>query len=186
MKRDEYADDGAFMTAFRAGKEKAFLSVYNTFYTSLCLYAYRLLADEAMARDIAQEAFIKLWENRGNFTAWPAIRSFLYTVVKHASLNHMKHLKIKDNKLKELENEKMEESAIEGMIREEAQRQLTEMIALLPTECRHVMLLLAEGKSYKEAGELLHISPHTVKNHRIHALKILKEKFRRFYMFLFF
>ena len=33
-----------------------------------------------------------------------------------------------------------------------------------------------EGKSYQEIGELLHIAINTVKNHRIRAVKKLREK----------
>ena len=39
----------------------------------------------------------------------------------------------------------------------------TKMIQELTPECRRVVNLLSEGKSYKEVGELLHISANTVK-----------------------
>lgn len=38
-----------------------------------------------------------------------------------------------------------------------------------------MLVLSIEGKSYQEIGELLHIAINTVKNHRIRAVKKLRE-----------
>lgn len=183
-----YLDESDFIIAFRKGKEKAFQWLYDCYYSSLCVYGFRLMKDEQAASDYAQEAFIRLWENRENFASGLAIRSYLYTLVKNAALNYLKHLKVRQDYCNDLTDEELESSAVELLIRQESERQLGQMVRVLSSECRRVVDLLAEGKSYKEVAELLHISPHTVKNHRVKALKKMKEVFRNIpiLFFLFF
>ena len=140
----------------------------------MCVYCLRLIREEWVAADLVQEAFVKLWENRQNFSSLLTIRSYLYTIVRNSGINYLRYMKMKAEKLEE-RGEETETSAVELIIRQEVERQLLEMIQELTPECRRVVNLLSEGKSYKEVGELLHISANTVKNHRVRAVKILRE-----------
>ena len=54
----------------------------------------------------------------------------------------------------------------EMVIETEVERRLMAAIESLPTECRRVLVLSIEGKSYQEIGELLHIAINTVKKLR--------------------
>jgi RNA polymerase sigma-70 factor (ECF subfamily) len=137
-----------------------------------------LIREECVAADLVQEAFVKLWENRQNFSSLLTIRSYLYTIVRNSGINYLRYVKMKAEKLEE-RGEETETSAVELIIRQEVERQLLEMIQELTPECRRVVNLLSEGKSYKEVGELLHISANTVKNHRVRAVKILRERVQR-------
>lgn len=174
----------AFISAFQTGDEKVFRYVFEKFYSSLCVYCLRLIREEGVTADLVQEAFVKLWENRQNFSSLLTIRSWLYTIVRNSAINYLRHMRMKAEKLEERGRE-VETSAVELIIRQEVERQLLEMIQELTPECRRVMNLLAEGKSYKEVGELLHISVNTVKNHRIRAVKILKERMQKLWILVF-
>ena len=154
MKEYDLDHEKTFISAFQAGEEKVFRYVFEKFYSSLCVYCLRLIREECVAADLVQEAFVKLWENRQNFSSLLTIRSYLYTIVRNSGINYLRYMKMKE-------------------------RQLLEMIQELTPECRRVVNLLSEGKSYKEVGELLHISANTVKNHRVRAVKILRERVQK-------
>lgn len=64
------------------------------------------------------------------------------------------------------------------VIEVEVERQLLAAVQNLPSECRRVLMLSIEGRSYQEIGEMLHITTNTVKNHRVRAVKKLREMFR--------
>jgi two-component system response regulator NreC len=53
------------------------------------------------------------------------------------------------------------------------QRNLKDSFELLTDREREVMQLLAEGKSNKEAAEILDVSVHTVETHRMHLMQKL-------------
>jgi RNA polymerase sigma-70 factor len=178
MKEYDLDHEKTFISAFQAGEEKVFRYVFEKFYSSLCVYCLRLIREECVAADLVQEAFVKLWENRQNFSSLLTIRSYLYTIVRNSGINYLRYVKMKAEKLEE-RGEETETSAVELIIRQEVERQLLEMIQELTPECRRVVNLLSEGKSYKEVGELLHISANTVKNHRVRAVKILRERVQR-------
>ena len=52
---------------FKKGGPDALQSLLKQFYSPLCLFAERLLADRAAAEDIVGESFIKLWHKRTDF-----------------------------------------------------------------------------------------------------------------------
>ena len=178
MKEYDLDHEKTFISAFQAGEEKVFRYVFEKFYSSLCVYCLRLIREEWVAADLVQEAFVKLWENRQNFSSLLTIRSYLYTIVCNSGINYLRYMKMKAEKLEE-RGEETETSAVELIIRQEVERQLLEMIQELTPECRRVVNLLSEGKSYKEVGELLHISANTVKNYRVRAVKILRERVQK-------
>jgi RNA polymerase sigma-70 factor (ECF subfamily) len=51
--------------------------------------AYRLLADEAEAQDIAQEVFLKAYEHFGELSLSPTAGGWLKTVTRNLCLNHL-------------------------------------------------------------------------------------------------
>ena len=95
MKDDNFIEKEEFIITFQMGNEKTFQYVYNALYASLCAYTFNIVKNEQEARDITQEAFIKLWNARKNFDSWLTIRAYLYTLVRNAALNYLKSAKIK-------------------------------------------------------------------------------------------
>ncbi|MFR6383865.1 MAG: RNA polymerase sigma factor, partial [Odoribacter splanchnicus] len=55
--------------------------------------------EEWVAADLVQEAFVKLWENRQNFSSLLTIRSYLYTIVRNSGINYLRYMKMKAEKL---------------------------------------------------------------------------------------
>ena len=56
-------------------------------------------SEEWVAADLVQEAFVKLWENRQNFSSLLTIRSYLYTIVRNSGINYLRYMKMKAEKL---------------------------------------------------------------------------------------
>src|SRR5579872_7109291 len=73
------------LEGFREGRESAFSSIFRQLYPALCYYSLRFTNDQAAAEDIATDSFMKVWERRGNFYHLDALKSYLYTTVRHAS-----------------------------------------------------------------------------------------------------
>ena len=71
-----------------------FRKLFDGYYIPLCLFAERYLKNSEDAADIVQEAFIKLWQQRKDFGNLYAVKSFLYTSIRNASLNKLQHLKV--------------------------------------------------------------------------------------------
>jgi len=110
------------------------------------MYRFSLLDDKQEVEDIAQNAFIKLWEEREGFDSLVAIKSFLYKVVRNFAFNVLKHNKIKQKYSNVIEMEFAKEyNPIDDIIRQEVYTQVLEVFEELPTACKQVYSLSING-----------------------------------------
>ena len=47
--------------------ETQFRSIFDKYYISLCMFANQYVENDALAADIVQECFVKLWQLRDDF-----------------------------------------------------------------------------------------------------------------------
>jgi RNA polymerase sigma-70 factor (ECF subfamily) len=152
--------------------ENLFAAFFKNNVKSLRNYLYFKFGNEEQSNDMAQEAFIKLWENCSDVPPEKA-KSFLYTVANNASLNQIAHQKVvlnysKNNSLTDRTN-----ISPEFIIEEdEFKVKLEKAIANL-TEGQRTAFLLnrIEGKKYAEIAVMLDISMKAVEK-RIHGALI--------------
>lgn len=170
-------DTNDFISLFNKGSNGAFRLLYEHYYTAMCNYCNYIIKDKIEARDIVQDVFLSLWTRRKTFQTTNNIRAFLYASTRNASLNRIKHRKVKLEYEKLFKENDFEDStALDVIIRTEVSRQLMNKLNELPKECGKVLKLSIQGKSYKEISDIMGISINTVKNNRIRAIKILKSR----------
>lgn len=154
---------------------------FNEFYTahiqSASNFAYYKSGDKNTSLDLAQEAFIKIWENcaKINFTK---AKSYLFTVVNNLFLNKVKHNKVvfeyaKNSPYLDINNQNPEYLLEE----EEFKLKLKKAIEDLTEGEREVFLMnRIDGKKYREIAEILAISQKAVEKRMSLALKKLRTK----------
>jgi RNA polymerase sigma-70 factor (ECF subfamily) len=156
---------------FNLSTEKGFDVFYMDLYPPLCTYVNGYLKDMEQSKDIVQEAFVTLWENRENFKSYPEAKAFLYKVCTNSPIDVLR----KRKRMSTEEVEVVDESFEERLMVNELSHLLLKFIESLPPETRKVLLLTLDGKSYKEVAEELKISVNTVRNQRIRAVKHLRD-----------
>src|ERR1700689_2713773 len=106
---------------FRKGDEKAFSELFRKLYPAMCFYALRYTDDQAAAEDITEESFLKIWNRRATFSNYKVLRSYLYTIVRNASLTWIKIEKRRSVIRNEIATlaEISESSVIENIVRAE-------------------------------------------------------------------
>jgi RNA polymerase sigma-70 factor (family 1) len=157
---------------------ESFEAFFEVHHARICYYARLTVADTAIAEDIAQEAFANLWEIRKQFENETAAKAWLYKVVHHKALNHLRHEKVKIKKLPMLTgNESDEQNYLNSIIKSEALGEIYQAIETLPEGCKRIFkLAYFEGLKNQEIADLLQISPNTVKTHKARALQLLRLK----------
>lgn len=154
---------------------------FNEFYTthiqSASNFAYYKSGNKNTALDLAQEAFIKIWENCNKIDFTKA-KSYLFTVVNNLFLNKVKHEKVvfeyaKNSPYLDINNQSPEYLLEE----EEFKLKLKKAIEDLTEAEREVFLMnRIDGKKYREIAELLAISQKAVEKRMSSALKKLRTK----------
>lgn len=155
-------------------EEAVFGNIYKANSNAIYRYIYYKCGDEAQANDVAQESFLKLWQNCKKVASDKA-KAFLYRVANNLFLNEVKSKKIAlkyAKKGEDITNESPEYVLEEKQYKEKLERALARL-----TEAERTAFLMnrIDGKKYKEIAEMLDISVKAVEK-RIHkALQKLRE-----------
>lgn len=164
---------------FQAGNEQGFDRVFIHFYPLLCVFAEKILQDEALSQDIAQDSLIKAWNKRNDFPDFSRLKSFLYTCVRNASFNELEKHKVKAKYQSTLEKSEPADdyNPLKDMIHAEVVSRIFAKVDTLPEQCRRVIhMTYMEGKTPKEISEALHVSVSTVNSQKMRGLQLLKGK----------
>ena len=178
-------DDSKLLKRFKAGEKLAINELYDQYSNKLYRFAFRYLKSDAEARDIVQEVFIRLWNNRKDLAENTRVEAFLFTVTKNIIisafrrkitekeyLDHLKYLVIN--------NHSDTETQVDYTLLSE---KVDGLIAQLPEQQKKVYILSKEkGYSNKAIADELDISVKTVERHITKARRFLKENLESYGM----
>ena len=141
----------------------------------LLRYAFRYTGQSEAARDIVQDAFLKLWQTREKLDPGRSLRGLLYTIVRNLSLNFKRSSHHARDPLPEYgirdsmpsADQRLDESILEDNLRK--------FIAELPPRRRQAFELSRfEGLSHKEIAAKMNLTSRTVNTHIVLALRSLR------------
>lgn len=162
------------------GNEEVFTAVYEQYSEKVYRLAFRFLKDKALSEEVVQETFINVWLSREKLDPEGNMWLYLYVVAKRLSLNSLRQACRSNDFVENLLNFMEEQNSTEEEVLARDLEQFTDkIIEKLPRQQQLVFKLSrVEGLSHKEIAEQLHISPNTVKNHMVEALKTLRSHLR--------
>ena len=172
--------DGNSIKRLVEGDEDAFTSIYEQYSEKVYRLAFRFLKDKALSEEIVQETFINVWLSREKLDPEGNMWLYLYVVAKRLSLNSLRQACKSNDFVENLLNFMEEQNSTEEEVLARDLENFTgKIIEKLPRQQQLVFKLSRiEGLSHKEIAEQLHISPNTVKNHMVEALKTLRSHLR--------
>lgn len=154
--------------------ERIFRLLFELFYPRACAFTSRVVNDSEAGADIAQEAFLYIWQKVYHFHNLQAFKSYLYQVLKNKCLNHLRSLH-ETTDLSQLKEKLADQTAIEHLIIEhELRARIFSEINHLEGVRREIMLLRLEGKSYEEISVALQLSINTIKTYKKETYKQLR------------
>lgn len=165
--------------------EAQFRHIFDKYYIALCMFANQYVEDEAVASDIAQDCFVKLWQLREDFMYVHQIKAFLYTAVRNKALNELEHTKVMNEYAQKIIEMKKDSFFHDKVVEEESYRILTEAIDKLPPKMKAIMRLALEGKSNTEIAETLNVSGETVHSLKKIAYRKLRQYLKEYYYLIF-
>jgi RNA polymerase sigma-70 factor, ECF subfamily len=171
------------------GDAKSLKILFDTFYPSLCNYAFQFLNDYDMAEEVVQNLFVKIWEKRSTLDIETSVKNYLFRSVRNQCINLIQHEKVKQLHAQKIKEALFAEEASESYYLEaEMAERIESAIETLPEKRREIFRLSREeGLKYREIAEKLEISVKTVETQMGLALKTLRDKFRNsLLLFIFF
>lgn len=156
-------------------EQKTYEQIFNSHSETLRNFIYYKCGDIQQAEDIAQNAFIKLWDNCSK-VVFEKAKSFLYTVARNNFLNEVAHKKIVLEHQVHLTKSTTNESPEFLLEEKEFMAKLKRVIADLPEKQREVFLLSRiDRKKYSEISDIVGISVKAVEKRMSLALITLRE-----------
>jgi RNA polymerase sigma-70 factor (family 1) len=169
--------DGLAIQRLIAGDESAFTAVFECYSEKVYRLAFRFLKDKEQSEEIVQEAFINLWLSREKLDADGNMWFYLYVISKRLALNSLRQIGKSSVLIENLLHQisEVQNNTEEEVLAHDLKHYAEKIIERLPRQQQLVFKLSrVEGLSHSEIAEQLHISPNTVKNHMVEALKTLK------------
>ncbi len=166
--------EAELIQGLKRGEYSSYETLFKMHYARFVNFVATLISDREAAKDLVQEAFMKVWVNREKLDESLSIGNYLYVLVKRATFNFIRDRKFAESLTEELLNsESRTDNSIDAR---DAIRRIEDGVERLPAKRREVFLMSRkEGLSNKEIAEELSLSVKTVERHITLALSDLRK-----------
>jgi RNA polymerase sigma-70 factor (ECF subfamily) len=184
-------DDLTLVQRVQTGDQRAFKLLVERYQRKVYAVALGMLRDKEEARDVAQEAFIKVYRYLAHFKGDASFYTWLYRITVNICIDSMRRKGSKGNEHLEFDESLQLDTAEANLgalgtrlgtnpqksaLRRELAERITAAIAQIPEAHRQILLLReVEGMSYEDIARTLEIPKGTVMSRLFHArLKMQK------------
>lgn len=151
----------------------AFAEIYARYKGPLYIHAFHRLKDREECKDLIQQLFAALWDNRKTIVFKSYLSGYLYTSVRNRVFNIIAHKQVASTYIDAIEQfASTSECITDHRVRERELLQIIEKeIAALPPKMREVFELSRKAHlTHKQIAEELDLSERTVRNQPLQML----------------
>ncbi|MFT3704333.1 MAG: RNA polymerase sigma-70 factor [Agriterribacter sp.] len=165
------------LLGLRRGSEEAFTLLYKQHSIPLYYNILSLVKDAAVAEELVQDVFSKIWNQRASIQIEKSFSGYLFVTARNRVYDFFQQLQ-RDQVLRTRIME-MATAAYEpieqAIFAKENAAMLRKAIETLPPQRRRAFeLCKLEGLTYRQASEEMGISLSTIKDHMVHALDAIR------------
>lgn len=185
--------DAAIMLRVAAGDEAGFNYLVQKYHRSMINFLYRMVHSQAVAEELAQEVFLRVYRSRESYRAEAKFTTWLYRIATNLAVNHARdtrHERAAQNVYLDVPDEETgttpevaddEPNIEQRILREERMASIRKHVMALPERQRTAVLMHKyQGLDYKQIGEVLKLSESATKSLLFRAYQTLREKLKEF------
>jgi RNA polymerase sigma-70 factor, ECF subfamily len=183
--------DSEIMLRVKAGDDSAFDYLVQKFRRSMVGFMYRMARNQAVAEELAQEVFLRVYRSRESYAAEAKFSTWLYRIATNLALNHLRDTKSERAEVSVSLDEPDEESGRsvdvadsrctieEELLRRERMAQIRKQVEALPERQRMAVIMHKyQEMDYREISEVLKMSESATKSLLFRAYETLREKLK--------
>jgi RNA polymerase sigma-70 factor (ECF subfamily) len=169
------------MCRVREGDEVAFGALMGRWELPVKRILARIVQNNADAEDLAQEAFLRVWQNRARFHAEAEFRPWLFAIAVNLARNRLRWWRRRPLvELDEWEIADPGEGSLTTLERKERAEAVRAAVAELPLDQREVLVLFSyEGLSHAEIATALGGTAKSVEAKLYRARDHLRSRLRK-------
>ena len=189
----ERDSDAAVMMRAAAGDEAAFNYLAGKYHRPIIHFLFRMVRNQAIAEELAQEVFLRVYRSRSSYRAEAKFTTWLYRIATNLAVNHARDTRneraVQNVYLDAPSDEtgakpdvaEDEPSAEHSLLREERMKAIRAHVMALPERQRMAVLMHKyQGMDYREIGQVLKLSESAVKSLLFRAYQSLREALKDF------
>jgi RNA polymerase sigma-70 factor, ECF subfamily len=185
--------DAEIMLRVRDGDDAGYDILIEKYRRPIINFMFRMVHNQAVAEELAQEVFLRVYRSRQTYRAEAKFTTWLYRIATNLGVNHArdtKHERAAQNVyLDEPDPETgttpdvadQTASVEENLVRDERMRAIRQHVMALPERQRNAVLMHKyQGLDYKQIGEVLKLSESATKSLLFRAYQTLRERLKDF------
>jgi RNA polymerase sigma-70 factor (ECF subfamily) len=186
-------EDSTIMLELAAGNMTAFDFLLGKYRKPIIHFMFRMTHNQAVAEELAQEVFLRVYRSRETYRAEARFSTWLYRIATNLGVNHARDTRHERSAstvyLDETDSDTgstpdvadSTPGAESNLLRDERLAAIREHVMSLPERQRSAVLMHKyEGMDYKQIGEILKLSESATKSLLFRAYQTLREKLKPF------
>jgi RNA polymerase sigma-70 factor, ECF subfamily len=187
------SSDAAVMLRVAAGDEAGFNFLVGKYHRAMISFLFRMVHNQAVAEELAQEVFLRVYRSRESYRAEAKFTTWLYRIATNLAVNHARDTKHERSAQTIYLDAPDEESGTtpevaddtpsveENILRDERMAAIRAHVMALPERQRMAVLMHKyQGMDYRQIGDVLKLSESATKSLLFRAYQTLRDKLKDF------
>lgn len=182
--------DAELMLRVREGDDSSFALLLEKHRTPVVHFLYRMVQNQAVAEELAQEVFLRVYRSRESYEPTAKFTTWLFRITTHLALNHVRDRR-KDRLHTSIDNSPEDSTPIqladsdltaeEQLLRQARLAEIRRAIEQLPEKQRSAVLMHKyQEMEYSQIAKALACSESAVKSLLFRAYETLRARLRDF------
>jgi RNA polymerase sigma-70 factor (ECF subfamily) len=185
--------DAAIMLRVAEGDEAGFNYLATKYHRPMIHFLYRMVGNQAVAEELAQEVFLRVYRARSSYRAEARFTTWLYRIATNLAVNHARdtkhersaqtiYLDAPDEETGSTPDVADDEPSVEQrLMRDERMAAIRTHVMALPERQRMAVLMHKyQGMDYRQIGDVLKLSESATKSLLFRAYQTLRDKLKEF------
>lgn len=185
--------DAEIMLRVSEGDDQGFNYLIEKYRKPIMHFMFRMVHNQAVAEELAQEVFLRVYRSRQTYRAEARFTTWLYRIATNLGVNHArdtKHERAAQNVYLDQPDPETgttpdvadsTPSVEQDLVRDERMRAIRQHVMALPERQRMAVLMHKyQGMDYKQIGEVLKLSESATKSLLFRAYQTLRERLKEF------
>ncbi|MEO6966364.1 MAG: sigma-70 family RNA polymerase sigma factor [Acidobacteriaceae bacterium] len=185
--------DAEIMQRASAGDEACFEFLITKYRRPIIGFMYRMVHNQAVAEELAQEVFLRVYRARATYRAEARFSTWLYRIASNMAINHARDTKFERASSSIFLDQEDEDTgtkpdvadvrplAEQNMLQDERMRRIREYVTALPERQRMAVVMHKyQDMDYKQIGAVLKLSESATKSLLFRAYQTLRERLKEF------
>ena len=189
----EGLSDAQVMLRVKAGDESAFDYLVQKYRRPMLSFMYRMAHNTAVAEDLAQEVFLRVYRSRENYEASAKFTTWLYRIASNLAVNHARDTRHQRPENTVSLDEPDQETGLtmdvpdnsltaeEAIVRRERLAAIRQRVQALPERQRIAVIMHKyQQMDYHQIAEVLKLSESAIKSLLFRAYETLRVQLKEF------